>query len=1149
MPVECPFGKSMEKDALLMQTTLENEPLQSRTAWLERPVLAGLSIKVETIIFAVILLLAVGTRLYGLDWRVMSHDENTHVYYSWKLYQGQGFQHDPLMHGPFLFHITAFSYFLLGDNDFTARLPQALFAIAAIAFLWNYRRYFGKAGILIAATMMLISPYMLFYARYARNEAYIMLFGVATLWAALRYLETGKAAYTYWLTAAMVLHFTSKETSFIYIAQLLLFLGLYLAYQQFRADWPNPQHRRSFFGALLAAIILMGGAGAFYLTARGAPVTAPATPATDGALPAAASAHLPLPALILGGLGVAVLGVALYFLIRGQTWEGLKKNRAFSLLMLMGTLVLPQLSAFIIFGLGWTVPTNAGEVAAMTNVDIFRMGLILFPLILASIVIGIFWDRKLWLVNAAIWYSIFIVFYTSVFTNGAGFFTGMVGSLGYWLKQQGVNRGSQPLYYYWLIQVPVYEYLPALGSLLALGLTLVGVRIRPQIPEEFNVDAADKAEDDRQENLIVPLLGFWSITSLIAFTVAGEKMPWLTVHIALPMILLAGITLGYLVDSTHWGVFRERRGWLVLVLIPIFMAALFTSLAAFLGPTPPFQGKDLLQLAATSTFLFSLTAAVVCGAGLYMLARGWPRSQLARVLTLYVFAFLGLLTARTALTASFVNYDNANELLVYAHAAGGDKLALAQIEEISRRTTDGLSIAVAYDNETSYPFWWYLRHYKDQRSYGSNPTRSLRDAPVILVGDANYGKIEPVVGNAYNQFDYIRLWWPNQDYYDLTSQRVFDALIDPKMRSALFQIWLNRDYTEFGQAVNPPRDMSFPNWQPSARMRLYIRKDLTAKLWNYGVAAAPVAAQADPYDGKQIKLMADKVVGQPGTNPGQLSRPRRIAIAADGSLFVADTDNHRIQHLAVDGTVIKVWGKLGDVTTGQAPGGTFNQPWSVALGQDGSVYVADTWNHRVQKFTQNGEFVKMWGYFGQAEKPDAFWGPRDIAVDGGGRIYITDTGNKRIVVFTPDGEFVTQFGAAGLGVGEFDEPVGLAIGPDGVVYVVDTWNQRIQTFSADESGNFKPLKQWPVNAWFGQSLDNKPYLAIGKNGHVFVSDPEAYRVLEFTNDGQIVRWWGDFGTGLDGFGMAGAPAVDADGSVWVTDAGNASSRILHFTLP
>ena len=94
-----------------------------------------------------------------------------------------------------------------------------------------------------------------------------------------------------------------------------------------------------------------------------------------------------------------------------------------------------------------------------------------------------------------------------------------------------------------------------------------------------------------------------------------------------------------------------------------------------------------------------------------------------------------------------------------------------------------------------------------------------------------------------------------------------------------------------------------------------------------------------------------------------------------------------------------MWGSFADANKGDAPGGTFNEPWGIAVAPDGSVYVADTWNYRVQKFTADGKFVQMWGYFGQAEAPDAFYGPRSIAVDNDGRVYVGDTGNKRIVVF------------------------------------------------------------------------------------------------------------------------------------------------------
>jgi sugar lactone lactonase YvrE len=469
---------------------------------------------------------------------------------------------------------------------------------------------------------------------------------------------------------------------------------------------------------------------------------------------------------------------------------------------------------------------------------------------------------------------------------------------------------------------------------------------------------------------------------------------------------------------------------------------------------------------------------------------------------------------------------------------------LSQIEEISQRTTDGLGIRVAYDNETSYPYWWYLRNYPNAQYYGTNPSRALRDAPVILVGDANFGKIEPVVGNLYDRFDYIRLWWPNQDYYDLTWERIRDAFTNPDLRQALFEIWLNRDYTAYGRALG--RDMSLPNWTPAARMRLYIRKDITSQLWNYGSAPAAEVTSADPFDEKYVKLNAAQILGMGGAQPGQFARPHDIAIAPDGSLYVTDTENNRIQHLSPTGEALHVWGMFGDVATGPTDGGIFNQPWGIALGPDGSVYVADTWNHRIQKFTADGQFIKMWGYFGQGEAPEAFWGPRDVAVDAKGRVYVTDTGNKRVVVFDADGAPLTQFGEAGLDPGQFDEPVGLAIDADGLVYVADTWNQRIQVFQESAENQFTPFRSWEVQAWYGQSLDNKPFIAVG-NGSVFIADPEGYRILQFTASGEAVRAWGDFGTGSDTFGLPASVAIAPDGAVWVVDAANA--RLMRFELP
>ena len=166
--------------------TTSNASQESNSSWLDRSLPPFLTnINIEKVIFAVIIILAIVSRFYILDARVMSHDEVNHVRPSWELYTGQGYRHDPVTHGPMQFHLVALSYLLLGDNDFTSRLPAALFSIATVMMMWKYRRYFGRVGALMSGLFMLISPYLLFYGRYTRNEAFVALWGVITIYAVI----------------------------------------------------------------------------------------------------------------------------------------------------------------------------------------------------------------------------------------------------------------------------------------------------------------------------------------------------------------------------------------------------------------------------------------------------------------------------------------------------------------------------------------------------------------------------------------------------------------------------------------------------------------------------------------------------------------------------------------------------------------------------------------------------------------------------------------------------------------------------------------------------------------------------------------------------------------------------------------------------
>ena len=142
---------------------------EAKPSFLDTPLVATLKLDVEKGLYILFALAAVFSRFWRLGDRVMSHDESLHAYFSWGLYMGRGFQHTPLMHGPFLFHLNALVYSLFGADDFTSRIGPAAFGVALILLPWTLRRWLGRIGALVASCMFLISPMMLYYARYIRN--------------------------------------------------------------------------------------------------------------------------------------------------------------------------------------------------------------------------------------------------------------------------------------------------------------------------------------------------------------------------------------------------------------------------------------------------------------------------------------------------------------------------------------------------------------------------------------------------------------------------------------------------------------------------------------------------------------------------------------------------------------------------------------------------------------------------------------------------------------------------------------------------------------------------------------------------------------------------------------------------------------------
>lgn len=1157
-----------------------------RDTWLDKPVFPFWpNFSIENLIILILVIVTVFSRFYDLGARVMSHDEVNHVVPAYDLYQGRSYRYDPVTHGPFQFHMVAFSYFMFGDSDFSARIPAALFGIAIVLFtLFAWRRYLGRIGALIGGALFAISPYMLFYSRYTRNEIFIVFWGLVMLWLLLRYLESGEAKWLIWLAVITGFHYADKATSYIFTAESLIFLALYFLYEVFKQRWKNKQHKTSFY-------ILIGLVGLLLLTGLFLYMTRPDAAVESGAEGVDSAQNLILIGVI--GAAVVVLIIALVQLIIGVGMKAVRALRSFDLIILQLSLILPLLSALFIKILGFDPLDYSQE-------GMIRSGLLIVPLTLLSVLMGMLWNRKLWWKCALPFWGIFILFYTTMFTQGDGFFVGIVGALGYWMSQQSVQRGTQPLYYYAFVQIPIYEFLPAIGTVFAFIVGLAkGLFIsKPGQPFE----ALDKLKDDDEieEFEVIPLeieaagdiqpkengwagddegfednakeetprarfkifsdpptsdgavqsvptlllLLFWSLISLIAFTLAGERMPWLTTHIAMPLILSTAWGLGYLVERTDWQTIFKKKGMLVLLFSLVGILALSGAIRSLTGNNPPFQGKELAQLQATSTFLLAFVVSLATIGGLIRLIKGWQPANIVSTLIISFFFILSVITVRSAYRAAYINYDNAKEFLVYAHATRDMKDVLEQVETISKRLYGDKSIMVAYDNDSLYPFWWYFRDYPNKRWYSDTPTKDLRDAPVILVGDTNFSKVEPLAAEDYYQFNLKRMWWPMEDYRNQTLQSFWTMLKDPATREGLWQIWFNRDYSQYAAATGKT-SLTLATWSPASGYRMYLRKDIAAQIWEYGVAPQPEEPKIDPYAGGIINLEADKIINF--LDGSSLSKPKDIAIGPDGSLYIVDGGNHRIVHLDQEGNFINAWGGYANILEGAAPAGMFNDPWGVSVGADGSVYVADTWNHRIQKFSANGQFVTMWDTFGSAESLDSFWGPRGLAVDTMGRVYVTDTGKQRVVIFDANGQYLTQFGGLGFQEGQMDEPVGIEVNAEGLVIIADTWNNRIQIFAPSQDWmQYTSILSWELEAWNSDSLENKPFLAINAKNEIFVCDPPLGRILQYDIQGNFLQLWGGYDN-TTSIGIASGIAVGSDGKVWVSDT--LYNSVLRFVAP
>ncbi|MGC9469236.1 MAG: flippase activity-associated protein Agl23 [Anaerolineae bacterium] len=1102
----------------------------------------------ERIVIIVILLLAVFTRFYILGRRGISHDESIHTKFSWNLYAGDGFQHNPMMHGPLLFEVTALSYHLLGVSDFTSRVFPALVGIALVMTPLLFRKWLGRWGSLSTSFLLLISPSISYYSRYIRHDVLLLLTAVLLLWVIMRYLETGRSGWLYWLAALFSLMYATKEASYIYTAIYGVLLVLPFAVQVLRAPWQRPSLSRPAILLLIGALVL----GIVFVLSFGvAQVSEMSLDETGDSRVVAAA--LPVWGRV-AALGALVMASGALVLGRyGIGEDAMRQIRLFDVLMVLGTLTLPLGSAFLIkFAAGVDMQqvydaVRTGNFAAVPTETVVAIFAVTVVTLVVSIAFGLWWDRRRWPVIALIHYTIFIVLYTTIFTWAFGALSGLIGGLAYWLAQQGVKRGNQPRYYYLLIG-PLYEYL-ALALSVGGGAAAAVPSISDWFGRERRISGSDEPQiPDLDLKRLFPLflLG-WTLMSWVAYTAAGEKMPWLLVHIVLPSTFLGGWGLGQLVARLRWRDLVTRPGRLFLIGLPLTLVGIgilaggIGDLRSALSSGVSSAGFTLPQLWSIGRTLGGLLAVIAFGVALVWAVSRLGISRSLRLGAVLSVVALSALTVRTMAMLNYINYDLATEFLVYAHGTPDIKTALEQIRDVSWRVTGTSNLVkVAYGEDGSWPFTWYMVDYPNNYFYATSPDpEQLLACPVIIAGSPQYSVVEEILGDDYVHFDYLYLWWPIQDYYDLTWDRIRYALTDSEMRAALWQIVWDRDYRAYAELKNESDPFTLKTWPYRKGFRLYVRREMAQEIWPYSRPAgaaryvAPVATQPpDPYRAGHRLLPQISELLMPG------AAVRGFDMAQDGTFYVADTANHRVWHVGPDG----VLGSFGGF--GAAPG-QFSEPWDVAVDAEGNIYVADTWNHRIQKYSPDQELLKTWGELVQVTQtgvPGAeglFFGPRGLAISPSGELYVADTGNKRIQVFDLEGRFLREFGGGGSGPGQLDEPVGIDISRSGIVAVADTWNQRVQLFT--EQGTV--LSHWDIPSWDVVNPDEKPFVAWGDN-RLFATDPLRRRVLAFDAEGGF-QWALSADAGAALSFPQGMLALDE--TLYVTDAH--TGKLVGYELP
>jgi len=631
-----------------------------------------------------IVLLGAVLRFWGLGDRPLHHDESMHAYFALQLMKNlQSYQYDPLLHGPFQFHIIALVYKisgLLGAPDYgvnmtTVRIAAATLGTVIVGLPFFMRDYLGKLGAWLACFLLAISPSMVYFSRFAREDIYMACFTLLLVVAMGRYVRSRKGLWLVIAAGAFSLSYATKEATFLTIVVFGSFLGA-VAIWELGLKWSV---RSSVSDTVVTRYL-----PAQYLPKTGAPIT------------------LLLYFLILLPIAKVVLGwinnLSIYVndpktTDTANVFVQSLKDHTVAILPWLGVLLALYVFSIIVREMigGLPRPERRGLAA---HVDSKRQPLL-------DSIVSMPWTH--WFTAILCAFLIFLLLFTVLFTNiKQGIGDGIWQGLYYWMQQQQQARGGQPWYYY-LLLIPLYEQIGVVFG-------IVGIVVCLCRPSRFRL-----------------FLVYWFVGNVFIYSWAGEKMPWLMIHMTMPLMLLAAIGLQILIIG-------------LLNLVVQWRSHHFRKIAI--------DGQIGQSVARVSM---------------------GPVAHGAMLLSVPVTLFLLVLTLQNMFQVTYVHAaDGPHEMMIYVQTTTDIDTVMAKIDALDQKVDGGKhQLPIGVMTGAEWPFYWYLRDYTNV-CYGF-PTRCSDPKPTVIISavdslstsQADYATPTTNGGQPDYLFKsyHLRTWW------------------------------------------------------------------------------------------------------------------------------------------------------------------------------------------------------------------------------------------------------------------------------------------------------------------------------------------------------------------------------------------------------